>query len=134
MTATSQRRAPCSAIHRDGNATINIVPLLDVLLVLVAVLLLLTPFMAKSIGVDLPASTSGEVMTQDSSITLEVRADGTVWTDGAEVVWETLYQKMSGSTTAKIFADKSATFMAIAQVMDKLAAHDIHNIQFAVKD
>ncbi|WP_172415280.1 biopolymer transporter ExbD, partial [Comamonas thiooxydans] len=44
-----------SKLARTPAAEINIIPLLDVLLVLVAVLLLLTPFMAKSINVDLPA-------------------------------------------------------------------------------
>ncbi|WP_109015581.1 ExbD/TolR family protein [Novimethylophilus kurashikiensis] len=126
MTKAQQRRAA---------AEINIIPLLDVLLVLVAVLLLLTPFMAKSIGVDLPATSAGAVMTQDTSVTLEIHSDGSVWSDGLRVVdWTKLYAKMRGATTAKVFADKAATFAAVAGVMDKLASNDIHNIQFAVKD
>lgn len=114
---------------------INIIPLLDVLLVLVAVLLLLTPFMAKAINVDLPASASGAVMAQDTSISIEIHADGTVWHDGLPVSdWETLYPKMKGATVAKVFADKEAAFAAVAKVMDQLASQDIHNLQFAVKD
>lgn len=118
----------------DEAAEINIIPLLDVLLVLVAVLLLLTPFMAKSIAVDLPASTSGAVMTQDTAIALEIKADGSVWHEGVLVEWELLYPKMKGAATAKVFADKAAAFAAVALVMDRLAQHDIHNIQFAVRD
>jgi biopolymer transport protein ExbD len=113
---------------------INVVPLLDVLFVLVAVLMLLTPFMAKSIHVDLPAATSGAVMTQDTAITLEVKSDGTVWFENNEVKdWATLGTRMQGATSAKIFADKGAAFLAITVVMDQLAQHDIHNVQFAVK-
>lgn len=116
-------------------AEINIIPLLDVLLVLVAVLLLLTPFMAKSINVDLPAASSGAVMTQDSAITLEIHGDGTVWTEGHVVTdWTALYAKMKGATAARVFADKGTAFVVVTGVLDKLAAHDIHNIQFAVKD
>lgn len=116
-------------------AEINIIPLLDVLLVLVAVLLLLTPFMAKSIAVDLPATQAGAVMSQDTAIALEVHADGTVWHEGLQVTdWAKLYPRMKGATTARIFADKTAAFAAITGVMDKLAANDIHNIQFATKD
>lgn len=121
--------------HRSAAAEINIIPLLDVLLVLVAVLLLLTPFMAKSIGVDLPATAAGAVMTQDTAVTIEIKADGSVWSEGLQVSdWANLYAKMKGATTAKVFADKAAAFAAVAGVMDKLAANDIHNIQFAVKD
>lgn len=123
------------AIHRSAAAEINIVPLLDVLLVLVAVLLLLTPFMAKSIGVDLPATTAGAVMSSDTALTLEVRADGTIWHEGLQVLdWTTLYPKMKGATTARVFADKATAFVAVTLVMDRLAAQDIHNIQFATKD
>lgn len=123
------------SLSRHAAAEINIIPLLDVLLVLVAVLLLLTPFMAKSISVDLPATSASAVMTQDTSITLEIHADGSVWHEGLMVEdWNKLYLKMKGATTAKVFADKAAAFAAIAGVMDKLASNDIHNIQFAVKD
>lgn len=114
--------------------SLNIVPLLDVLLVLVAVLMLLVPFMAKSIHVDLPAATSGAVMTQDTAITLEVKADGSVWFEGGAVAdWSTLNTRLQGATAAKVFADKGAAFVAITRVLDQLAQHDIHNIQFAVK-
>lgn len=115
--------------------SINIIPLLDVLLVLVAVLLLLTPFMAKSINVDLPATTSGAVMTQDTAITLEVKADGSVWFEGSQVQdWSTLKTRMQGATAARVFADKGAAFAAITGVLDVLAQNDIHNVQFGVKD
>lgn len=121
--------------HRDVGADINIIPLLDVLLVLVAVLLLLTPFMAKSINVDLPAASASTVMTQDTAITLEIRSDGTVWHESMQVVrWSDLSPKMKGATSAKVYADKGAAFAAVTLVLDQLAAHDIHNIQFGVKN
>lgn len=122
-------------LKKAQSAEINIIPLLDVLLVLVAVLLLLTPFMAKSINVDLPATTSGAVMTQDTAITFEIHADGSVWHEGTQVSdWSALQQSMRGATVARVFADKSAAFVAVTGVLDKLSANDIHNVQFAVRD
>lgn len=120
---------------RHGAVEINIVPLLDVLLVLVAVLLLLTPFMAKSLNVDLPAASSGAVMTQDTSVTLEISADGTIWHEGEQVMdWAAVSAKMKGATAARVYADKGAAFAAITLVLDKLAESDIHNVQFGVKE
>lgn len=117
------------------SAEINVVPLLDVLLVLVAVLLLLTPFMAKSINVDLPVTAAGAVMTQDTAITLEIHADGSVWFEGAPVDdWAPVQLRMHGATTARVFADKGAAFVAVTRVLDQLAGADIHNVQFATKD
>jgi biopolymer transport protein ExbD len=121
--------------NRYPAAELNIIPLLDVLLVLVAVLLLLTPFMSKSINVDLPATTSGAVMTQDTAITLEVHADGSVWLDGSQVNdWNAIQGRMKGATVARVYADKAAAFAAVTLVLDKLSAADIHNVQFAVRD
>lgn len=122
-------------LNRHPAAEINIVPLLDVLLVLVAVLLLLTPFMAKSLNVDLPTSSSGAVMTQDTAITFEIHADGSVWLEGNQVSdWTKIQGRMKGATVARVFADKGAAFMAVTRVLDNLAANDIHNIQFGTKD
>lgn len=122
-------------LNRYPAADINIVPLLDVLLVLVAVLLLLTPFMAKSINVDLPTTTSGAVMTQDTAITFEVHADGSVWLEGSEINdWGKIQGRMKGATVARVYADKAVPFSAVTLVLDKLASNDIHNVQFATKD
>lgn len=124
-----------SKLAKTPAAEINIIPLLDVLLVLVAVLLLLTPFMAKSINVDLPATTSGAVMTQDTAITIEIKADGTVWYEGTQVTdWSQIEPRMQGATVARVFADKNAAFVAVTTVLDRLNANDIHNVQFATKD
>lgn len=122
-------------LHQPPAASIEIVPLLDVLLVLVAVLLLLTPFMSKSINVDLPSTVSGEVLTQDTGLTFEVHSDGSVTFEGSQVVdWSAIANRMQGATVARVYADKGAAFVAVTQVLDHLAANDIHNVQFAVKD
>lgn len=117
------------------DAEINIIPLLDILLVLVAILLLLTPFMAEAIKVELPKATASQVMTQESFIAFDVHADGTIWHDGVVVSdWDNLSPKIKSATSARVYADKNAAFVVITQLLDKLAAHGLHNVQFAVKD
>lgn len=119
---------------KHAEATINIIPMLDVLLVLVAVLLLLTPYIAESMNVSLPQATHSSPMTQDTSIVIELHEDGTVWHAGTQVQdWSSLYASMKGATTARIYADKGVAFAAVARLLDQLAEQDIHNIQFAVK-
>ncbi len=126
---------PSKRLSLKPEAQINIIPLLDVLLVLVAVLLLLTPFMAKSINVDLPQSVSGDVMSQDTAITLDVKEDGSVWHKGEQVVnWNTLQKELQAAAAARIYADKGAPFAAVTLVLDKLAQNGIHSIQFGAKD
>lgn len=114
--------------------SLNIIPLLDVLLALVVILIMLTPYMAKAISVDLPAAAKSSAMTQDTAITLEVHADGSVWVDGAVVSdWSKLKTKLQGATSAKVYADKGAAFAAIAQLLSKLSEYDIHAVNFGVK-
>ncbi|WP_216361041.1 ExbD/TolR family protein, partial [Comamonas thiooxydans] len=80
-------------------------------------------------------TTSGAVMTQDTAITIEIKADGTVWYEGTQVSdWAQIEPQMQGATVARVFADRNAAFVAVTTVLDRLNANDIHNVQFATKD
>lgn len=122
------------SLNHGPAAEINMVPFMDVLLVLVAVLLLLSPFMVKSIQVDLPKTVTGAMMTQETSVTLEVLGDGTILLDGAAYDPQTAGPKLSGAVKARVFSDHTAPFGAVARVLDILAGYKIHNVQFGVKD
>jgi len=118
--------------------SINIVPLLDVLLVLVAVLMLLTPFMTKSLSVDLPTSTAkASVASQKSDLEIEIKFDGSVIynknTYTIESFAKAIPRDANSSTSATIFADKSAPYQAVYNVMGVLSSADITNIQFESK-
>lgn len=121
--------------YKHLDAEINIIPLLDVLLVLVAVLLMLTPFMSKAIHVELPTAEAAKEQSLEATLTIEIHQNGTYWHQGFEVLQlEALAPKLKGSNQLRIQADKGASFAAVTKVMDAAAAQGIQAIEFAVRE
>ena len=69
-------------IKKKLKAEINVVPLIDVMLVLLIVLMIAAPMMTQGIKVELPQAASEPVESkEDDPITVSVKADGTYYID-----------------------------------------------------
>ena len=66
---------------------INMIPFIDVSLVLLIIFMVMTPFLMKSqIKVNLPGSSSAQQITQDDkTVDIQVQADGAIFMDGKKV-------------------------------------------------
>jgi biopolymer transport protein ExbD len=107
------RRAPLAAI--------NITPLVDVLLILVAVLLLLAPHFVKPLPVDLPrTSLNGTPVTQHS-LQVALQKDGTLILEGHVSGIEELRARIQpGVTTLEVAADAATPYARIVHVVEAL--------------
>lgn len=102
-------------------AGINITPLLDVLLVLVAVLLLLAPHLVKPLPVDLPRTSLNGIPQTQSSLQIAIQPDGTLWMDGhASTVTEIRAHISPGVTTLEIGGAQSASYGSIVKTVEAL--------------
>ncbi|AIN46998.1 colicin uptake protein TolR [Candidatus Palibaumannia cicadellinicola] len=63
-------------VRREINVDINLVPLLDVLLVLVLVLMATVPMITQSVEVNLPEATNSKTMTSDDIPPVIVEVNG----------------------------------------------------------
>lgn len=71
-----------SPIKKKLKAEINVVPLIDVMLVLLIVFMIAAPMMTQGIKVELPQAASEPVESkEDDPITVSVKADGTYYID-----------------------------------------------------
>ncbi len=69
-------------IKKKLKAEINVVPLIDVMLVLLIVFMIAAPMMTQGIKVELPQAASEPVESkEDEPITVSVKADGTYYID-----------------------------------------------------
>jgi biopolymer transport protein ExbD len=67
----------------DYNTTINVVPLVDIMLVLIIIFIITLPVMTHAVKIDLPRPTPDQTPPPPSeAITLEVQYDGKVLWDG----------------------------------------------------
>ena len=114
---------------------LNIVPFIDSMLVLLAMVLSVSTFIAKGeIKIDLPKSKSAATAVQDDRArTIQVNGEGTLYIDGEETPIEKLGDWLADlprDTRIVLRMDKSARFEHFISVVDlfKTFKHDTFNI------
>ena len=82
----------------DGdNAEINMIPLIDVMLVLLVIFIITAPLMTHAVKVDLPHASSQPNEVKPETIQLSIQADGTVFWDTEAVDADTWRARMTAA-------------------------------------
>ena len=112
---------------------INMVPFIDVALVLLIIFMIITPVMVmNSIQVQLPQSSSvNQVPTKNIIIT--IKSDGTVFLNNEQVTQGLLSDKITllmeqHPECAVIYADRLVAVSVLVDVIDQVEAGGMHNI------
>jgi biopolymer transport protein TolR len=113
-------------------AEINITPFTDVVLVLLIIFMIATPFIYQSsLKIQLPKASASQENTRDVIITINARGD--VFLDDAKTDLETLKYKLTAmmrrkpETVVIINGDKNVKYDSVVQVMDVLAKSGVKN-------
>ena len=112
---------------------INMVPFIDVALVLLIIFMIITPVMVmNSIQVQLPQSSSvNQVPTKN--IIIAIKPDGTVFLNNEQVTQGLLTDKITllmeqHPECAVIYADRLVAVSVLVDVIDQIEAGGMHNI------
>ena len=85
--------------HRSGNDTpmaeINMIPLIDVMLVLLVIFIITAPLLTHSVKIDLPRAVSTPNLTRPDNIQLGIRDDGSIYWNGEAMDNATLSRRMA---------------------------------------
>lgn len=117
-------------------AEINVVPLVDVMLVLLIIFIITAPLLTHSVKVDLPKADSTPNITQPEHVELAIRMDGSLYWNGEPVAVEQLAARFSATvvqapkTELHIRADKLAHYEHVARVMSIAAKAGMARIGF----
>jgi biopolymer transport protein TolR len=113
-------------------AEINITPFTDVVLVLLIIFMIATPFIYQSsMKVQLPRASKSEETSRDIIIT--INAQGDVFLEDAKVDLETLKYKLMAMMRRKsdasviVNGDKNVRYDSVIQVMDILTRSGVKN-------
>ena len=113
-------------------AEINITPFTDVVLVLLIIFMIATPFIYQSsVKVQLPAGSKSEETSRD--VIISINAQGNVFLDDTKIDVESLKYKMSAMVRNKpdvsviINGDKNVRYDSVIQVMDVLTRVGVKN-------
>lgn len=124
----SGRQAPMSEI--------NVVPLVDVMLVLLIIFIITAPLLTHSVKIDLPKAESNPNITQPEHVELAIRADGSLFWNGEPVALEQLAPRFAAkiaqapNTELHIRADKLAHYEHVARLMSIAAKAGLTKIGF----
>ena len=116
---------------KNSFTEINIIPLVDVMLVLLVIILTTASFMTTgNIRVDLPKTASAQALPK-ISLQLELAHDGTIRLDDIPVSMDELKTALSGKnpeSTIMISADRDVTLQPFISLIDALKKEGFNHI------
>ena len=117
---------------KDG---LNVIPLIDVMLVLLAIVLSVSTFIAQGqIKVELPSSNQQSAPNDSPTALLSIVKEGNIFVDSISVDLPALRDKifaLDSKTLLKLEIDKSSKFETFVQVADILKEKGHENVSIA---
>ena len=128
------------AFNREGAsapmAEINMVPLIDVMLVLLVIFIITAPLLTHAVKIDLPKASSEPNLTRPDHIAISINAAGTVFWNGERVDRNGLRQRLASAAKQQpqpelhLRADKATPYQPLAEVMADAAKEGLQRIGF----
>ena len=118
---------------------INVVPLVDVMLVLLVIFIITAPILTHSVKIDLPKASSTPNLTRPEHIELGIRTSGELFWNGAPVTLEELDARFAAEAQRQpqpelhIRADRLAYYETVARVMSSAAKSGLTRIGFVTE-
>ena len=106
----------------------NVVPMIDILLVLLIIFMVAAPMMQQGMDVDLPETTTQPLRVRDDPLILSVRKDGSYYLGRKEIALKELTAKLEavfdarGSKEVFLRADRAAPYGTVVKAMAAVRA------------
>lgn len=120
-------------------AEINVVPLVDVMLVLLVIFIITAPLLTNAVKIDLPKASSAPNITKPEHIEFAIRENGELFWNGAPVTMAELTSRFAAESKKTpqpelhIRADRHAHYEKVAQVMSSAAKSGLVRIGFVTE-
>jgi biopolymer transport protein ExbD len=117
-------------------AEINMVPLIDVMLVLLVIFIVTAPLLTHSVKIELPKASSTPHLTKPDNIQLAIKADGSIYWNGEKVDQTALAGRMATAAQANpqpevhLRAERTTEYQKVAEVMSATAKAGLVKIGF----
>jgi biopolymer transport protein ExbD len=117
-------------------AEINMIPLIDVMLVLLVIFIITAPLLTHAVKIDLPRASSSPNPADPEHIGVAVDAEGALFWNGVRVDQYELEQRLAASALRSpqpelhLRADRTTQYQAVAEVLAAGARAGIQRIGF----
>jgi biopolymer transport protein ExbD len=117
-------------------AEINMIPLIDVMLVLLVIFIITAPLLTHAVKLDLPKASSQPNLTKPDHIAVSIATDGALFWNGEPVDRRGLRERLAAASRQKpqpevhLRADRATQYQPIAEVMADAANAGMARIGF----
>ncbi len=117
-------------------AEINMIPLIDVMLVLLVIFIITAPVMTHAVKVNLPEASSELNVEPPETVTIAVDANGQWYWNSSPITEAELPQHLSAlaadapETTVQLHADQNTPYATLARIMSAAHRHGITRLGF----
>lgn len=117
-------------------AEINMIPLIDVMLVLLVIFIITAPLLTHAVKLDLPKASSSANLTRPDNIQLAIDASGRFYWNGEALDRAALRERLAAAGRLEpqpevhLRADKSTPYEAVAQVLAETSRAGLTRIGF----
>ena len=128
-----------SGVDNEALAEINMVPLIDVMLVLLVIFIVTAPLLTHAVKVDLPQASSTPNLAQPDNIQLAIAAGGQTFWNGQAIQAAALGERMRLAAAQNpqpeihLRADRATPYAAVAQVMALAARNGLKRLGFVTE-
>jgi len=115
---------------------INMIPLIDVMLVLLVIFIITAPLLTHAVKVDLPKASSAVNVTKPDNVQLAIDAEGIVYWNGEVLERSGWRSRMDAAATQRpqpevhIRADAAVAYRRVAEVMSDAAKAGLTRLGF----
>lgn len=115
---------------------INMVPLIDVMLVLLIVFMITAPLLTHSIKIDLPTAASESTNEKPDTVTLAIDSEGALYWNDEPIDDEALGIRLAEAALADpqpdlhLRADRDTRYQRLAEIMSQARVAGIRNMGF----
>ena len=117
--------------------SLNVIPLVDVMLVLLAIVLTTSTLIEKKlIPVNLPKADSAKIQLEHKNIAITITKDGKLFIKNRESTlnnFKAELKSFDSNDTFLINCDKNASFNSFVKVLDTLKSNNFNNIAIVSK-
>ena len=120
-------------------AEINMIPLIDVMLVLLVIFIVTAPLLTHAVKIDLPKASSNPNITKPDNVQLGIKADGQVFWNGEAITATDLAARLAATARLNpqpevhIRAERTAHYEYVAKVMAGAAKTGLTRIGFVTE-
>lgn len=120
-------------------AEINMIPLIDVMLVLLVIFIVAAPLMTHSVNIQLPQASSQPLVEQVNVVNLEINAQGRIHWDKQPLTEPQLLQRLQQAASQqpppelRIHADQQTPYKYVATLMANASTAGLDKIGFVTE-